>query len=218
MRFSGAYGGFLYARVNTVARFCLDEFDDPHTVWISLKASEKAPDGRWYHPLRHDDGFRSDAVRAALHRATPKAENYAGLWVHAPRRTWYSHRHYALWIDGAARASDFEKVIDSHVRNHPTATREGHPYEKAIRLRSGNELVRATAPRGNHEMDESHGATTTLTTEVGNNVPELGTDPDVRSGRSCDFWWAAMMWADDRIRYSPLGRFQEVAELARDNS
>jgi hypothetical protein len=212
MRFTATHAGFLYARINTVARYCLDEFDDPHTVWLSLTAEAKSQDGKWFHPLRHDDGFRSNAVRQSLYRATPKAENYAGLWLHAPRRTGYSHRHYALWVNGEVTSEDFEPVIRSHVRNHPTATEEGNPPKGAIHVRSSGQLMRLTTRDGNHEKDVAKGSTTALTKEVGNNLPSLGTDPDIREGRYCDFLWAAMLWADDRTQYKPLGRFAEIAD------
>lgn len=210
-RFTKPHGDYLYARLKAVQTHCEREYDNLVTVWLSLTAAEKIDD-KWVHPLRHDDGFRSNSVKQALYRVRKRlnVEDWAGVWLMTPRKTGYSHKHYAIWLDLSEDygirdiREDFQPVIDAHVRSHPTATSAGNPYGKAIQVREG---------------DECEG----LPAEVARNLPEIGPgrgvpSPDVRS--IANGWeyvriWCAFYWYDDRIRQYELGAFQEIAEEAK---
>lgn len=210
-RFTQAHGEYLYARLKAVQTYCEEEYDNLVTVWLSLTAEEKVG-GKWVHPLRHDDGFRSNSVKQALYRVRKRldVEDWAGMWLMAPRKTGYSHKHYALWLDvsedyGIRELQEvFHPVIDAHVRSHPTATSARNPYGKAIQVREG---------------DDCEG----LPAEVARNFPEIGPgrgvpSPDVRS--ITNDWsyvriWCAFYWYDDRIRQYELGEFREIAEEAK---
>jgi len=204
-RFTEPYGKYLYARLKAVQTYCEEEYDNLVTVWLSLTAEEKI-DGKWVHPLRHDDAFRSNSVKQALYRVRKRLDvvDWAGMWLMAPRKTGYSHRHYSLWFDvpnyGIREVREaFHPVIDSHVGNHPTATSDGNPYEKAIRARQGEECQ-------------------TLPGEVAHNLPEVGPSTDVRN--LTQEWafariWCAFYWYDDRIRQYELGEFGDITEEAK---
>jgi len=204
-RFTEPHGKYLYARLSDVHAHCADEWDNLTTVWLSLTADEKDGSGNWVHPLKHDDGFRSNAVKQALYRARRKLDldQWAGLWVMAPRQTGYSHKHYPLWLDCPQSIeqirSAFEPVIDSHVRAHSLASHRGNPYPKAIQVRKDGDCDGILA-------------------EIGRNIPEIGVETDVRNVE--ENWkdaqrWAAFYWHDDRIRQYELGKFQEIADDAR---
>ncbi len=203
-RFTEPHGDYLYARLSAVHSHCV-KWDNLSTVWLSLTADEKDSSGNWLHPLSHDDGFRSDAVRQALYRVRRRLdiEQWAGLWLMAPRQTGYSHKHYALWLDCPQSIeqieSAFEPVVKSHIRNHPTATVEGNPCSQAVQVRKDGDCER-------------------LLPEIGHNIPEIGSETDVRS--LSEEWqyariWAALYWSDDRIRQYELGQFEPIANDAR---
>lgn len=202
-RFTKPHGAYQYARIRAVANYCKENYDNLTTVWLSLSAAEKQS-GKWVHPLEHDDGFRSHAVKQALYRARLNLgiDRWAGLWLMAPRKTGYSHRHYALWIDTeSVSEKDYHPVIDSHVRNHPIATESGNLYGDAIQIRKGCECGSFLA-------------------EIARNLPEIGPgeeipSPDVRSIEGK--WryvqaWCSLYWYMDRIRSYELGSFGEIAE------
>jgi len=205
-RFTEPHGEFLYARLRAVSDYCREEFDGLVTVWITLQADEKSPDGRWYDPLEHDDGFRSDALKQALYRVrrTIDVSRRAGLWLHAPRRTGYSHRHHALWLEvpdvSEVCSEDFGPVVNTHVNNHPTAKEGNNPIDEAVKIRTGEECDGLPA-------------------EIAHNLPEIGPQTDVRS--LSERWeyariWCAMYWWDDRIRGYELGEFKDIADKAKE--
>lgn len=201
-RFTEAHGKYLYARLKAVQTYCEEKYDNLRTVWLSLTAEEKVGQ-KWVHPLRHDDAFRSNSVKQALYRIRKhlNIEDWAGTWLMAPRKTGYSHKHYALWLDvpdyGSQEVQEaFHPVIDAHIRYHPTATSHGNPYDKAIQVREGKECR-------------------TLPGEVAHNLPEVGSSTDVRN--LTQEWafariWCAFYWYDDRIRQYKLGEFRDIAE------
>lgn len=210
-RFTKPHGDYLYARLKAVQTHCEREYDNLVTVWLSLTAAEKIDD-KWVHPLRHDDGFRSNPVRQALYRARKRlaVTDWAGMWIMAPRKTGYSHKHYGLWLNLGDNynineiQTAFHSVIDSHVRSHPTATACGNQYSKAIQLREGE-------------------GCTGLVAEMARNFPEIGPgtsvpSPDVRSIESG--WkyariWCALYSYDNRNRKQSLGDFQKIADNAK---
>lgn len=195
-RFTKPHGDYHYARIKAVSDYCEEHYDPLTTVWLSLQADEKIR-GEWVDPLMHDDGFRSNAVKQSLFRVRKKldVDEWAGCWLMSPRRTGYSHRHYALWINKEVEVSDFHSVIDSHVRNHPTASSEKNQYRDAIQIRQGDEV------KG-------------LPAEIAHNLPEIGASTDVRSVDEARRW-CSMYWFDDRIRFQELGSFREYAEDSR---
>jgi len=203
-RFTEPHGDYLYARLSAVHRHC-EQWSNLSTVWLSLTADEKDESGEWVDPISHDDGFRSSAVKQALYRARGKldVEQWAGTWLIAPRQTGYSHKHYALWLDTEASIEQirqaFEKVVESHIRAHPTATVEGNPCGQAVQVRKDDDCEK-------------------LIPEIAHNIPEIGPETDVRN--LSEKWqyariWCALCWYDDRIRQYELGRFSEIADDAR---
>jgi hypothetical protein len=93
----------------------------------------------------------------------------------------------------------FHPVIDSHVRNHPTATSGGNPHNEAVQVRKDQDC-------------------STLPGEIAHNLPEVGPSVDVRS--LTNEWafaqiWCAFYWYTDRIRQYELGRFGEIAEKGK---
>lgn len=205
-RFTEPHGGYLYARLRAVYRHCKD-WPNLRTVWLSLTADEKRS-GKWVHPLKHDDGFRSSAVKQAVYRARRALDvkQWAGLWLMAPRKTGYSHKHYALLLDVDASVreieSAFSKVVKSHTRAHPYASEKGNPCTQAVQAREGDGCKK-------------------LLPEIGHNIPELGPEVDIRNigeDRQYARIWAALYWHQDRIRQYELGRFSEIADDARDEN
>jgi len=177
-------------------------------VWLSLTADEKNESGEWVHPLRHDDGFRSSAVKQALYRARRRldVEQWAGYWVMAPRKTGYSHKHYAFWLDTVesieAIESAFEGVVKSHISAHPMASADGNPVGQAVQVRRLDDCEK-------------------LLPEIARNIPEIGPDTDVRN--LSEDWqhariWCALYSTDDRVRSYELGQFKGIADDARAES
>jgi len=206
-RFTEPHGKYLYARLRAVHRYCM-KWLNLKTVWLSLTADEKNESGEWVHPLRHDDGFRSSAVKQALYRARRRldVEQWAGVWLMAPRKTGYSHRHYALWLDTEELIEQielaFERVVESHISAHPYASADGNPVDQAVQVRCLDDCEK-------------------LLPEIAHNIPEIGPDTDVRN--LSEDWqyariWAALYSTDDRVRQYELGRFKEIADDARAES
>ena len=219
-RFTLQKAKYRYARVKSAARYCFEHFDRPHTVWLSLTARSRKRDG-WVNPAIHDAGFRSGAVKQALYRSRKKAriDDYAGVWLHAPRTEWYSHKHIALWVDGNVAEEDFHPVIKSHVRNHRYADKSHHQYGDAISIRSPNEYALATpagSSQSNRGIDAERGQTAGLTNEVGDNIPALGANSDIRNCSEGAFMWATMLWALDRKYWQPLGDFKQYADRKKE--
>lgn len=206
-RFTEPHGKYLYTRLKAVHKNCTN-WENLSTVWLSLRADEKDESGNWVDPLWHDDGFRSDSVRQARSRARDALdiEQWAGIWLMTPRKTGYSHKHYALWLDCLADVwqiqEAFEKVVESHIRAHPTATKDGNPLDKAVKVRKEDDCNK-------------------LLPEIGHNIPEIGPDEDIRN--LSEEWqaakmWAAMYWDDDRIRQYELGQYEPIADRAKDEN
>lgn len=215
-RFTRRRAAYRFARAADVERSCIRDYNNPHTVWLSLTAEPKAESGEWVDPLNHDDGFRSNAIRQSLYRVR-REYDHAGVWMHAPRRSWYSHRHVALWLDGEVTESDFHSVVDSHVRNHPAAKGEQHPYDDAVKVRkvTSDDLSRAVDGL-DVEIELSRGCTTALPREIGGNLPALACDWDLRDGPTPARMWAAAMWQNHNRKgrriWSPVGDFSERAD------
>ncbi|WP_144060707.1 hypothetical protein [Salinarchaeum sp. Harcht-Bsk1] len=206
-RFTHSKARYRFAKVADCERYCIREYDDLHTVWLSLNARAKADTGLWYDPLDHYDGFQSGAVSKALRRCIP-SDDYVGVSLHSPRQTGYTHRHVALWIDGTVAQDDFQAFINSFVRNHPTARESDNSPEKAIRVNrvTGNDL--SHLPEGaDSETEAQRGRTTALPREIASNLPAMQVDNDLQQAPCHVRLWASLLWATDKRAWQPLGGY-----------
>lgn len=197
------------------------------TVWLSLVAPEKTPEGDWIHPEEHYNSFREgwDTTMRNLRRTLEEYE-YAGVWLQSARETGYPHRHVALWILGKPEESDFHGVVDSFVRNTPHATEDANPYGEAIKLRRGYSFRQYSPEGGRVELDEQRGTVGALPREIASNVDyhanHARVDEDEREGDvrdtdplegepSPEMLHASLTFEKDGKAWQPLGAFEEWA-------
>jgi len=221
-RFTRPNAEYRRGQVGDVERYCIRNYDDLHTIWLSLNARAKCSEcGRWYHPVDHYEGFNSGAIAKALRRAIPSNE-YVGVSLHSPRKEWYTHRHVALWIDGSATVGDFQSFIDSFIRNHPTAQASDNPYEGAIRINKVTHDDLSYSPKGaNIEAEVKRGRTTALPVEITKNLPAINFTNDLQQAPRNVRMWAGALHAHEKQAWRGLGgysgsRFKKYAKRQKE--
>lgn len=111
-------------------------------------------------------------------------EEYVGVSVLAPKRgarvpqaterEAVSHAHDLLIVPGHIPKDAFDSAIEAHIEHFDGATAEANPPEKAATVEHhiSDEVKTPVTPRGSG-LDALRGDTTTLSQELGNNLPLL---------------------------------------------
>jgi len=124
------YGKRYYAKLKDFERGVDREYQGMTTVMLTFTASHRNAKGGWRCPADHMrdimEGY--NAARKQVHNVLSGVNwEYARVWE--PHESGYGHLHMALFIEDGGRdieAGDFEKVMQSHVRNCGPAGTAAH--------------------------------------------------------------------------------------------
>lgn len=133
------YGRKYYARNKALERQMLANFDNPHTCMLTFSGSSKNANGEWRCPVDHINDVL-DGVQQALktlrnvmdgdlsYSISDRVTEWHYALVVEPHKSGYGHVHLALFVDGEIEKSDFERVIDTHLRHCDIAGKDAHDY------------------------------------------------------------------------------------------
>jgi hypothetical protein len=168
-----------YRRIVNTCRMCQQEYDDLHTVMLSLRLSPTT--NHWLPP-----GIMFDAVwdawrKRAKDRLRRFLDKNAGRWeyVEVIAGTDYfasPHYHIYVWVDGAVKPSDFEHVVDAYVADCPFAPDDGtgHDIEgRAVIVRGPDDQEYATDHAVRDDLNAEHGVPTKGAVYVAGQIPNL---------------------------------------------
>ncbi|WP_266075747.1 hypothetical protein [Haladaptatus caseinilyticus] len=205
-----------HGRTKDVERYCIENFENLTTVWLTFKIPEKTVGGSWRNPIAHIREFEQgyDSVYSSLyHRLKTRDDyEYAGVRLFASRRTGYTHMHVALWVNAELSREYFEPVVDNFVNNAQTATMEDNPYDKAIRIRNVSDSDVQLEQSGNTDVDRKRGATTKLPSEVSGNLDVLNRYEDTTDSPSAELLHATALFEAGKKAWNPFGSFNEIAD------
>ena len=127
------YGKRYYAKLKDFERGVERSLEGLTTVMLTFTASHRNAKGGWRCPADHMrdimDGY--DAARKQLHQTlSGRNWEYARVWE--PHESGYGHLHMAVFIEDDGKeveAGDFDKVMQSHVRNCGPAGSDAHAVE-----------------------------------------------------------------------------------------
>lgn len=139
-----------YAKLNDLVDGLEDEYTTVTTVMLSLTASSTTEDGYARAPVDHfmDVQASNDPVRAALDRVLDD-RRFERIVLPEQHESGYTHLHWGVLVEGRVEVEDFRPVIESHVRNCPTAEWDGHeidpdnPKQSAVSVREEGESLPA---------------------------------------------------------------------------
>jgi len=148
-----AYGRHRYKRYPHLCvadRQLRKRYDDVTTVMITRRLSP-IEDSHWMPPLKIDKQLHDSTVCRSVRRAWARvldAYQFEYAAVSAPTSTAATpHQHIYLWIDdpdNQITASDFDPVLQKHLKHCPNAYPEDHEY--ADDGRDGTITVRHEPP------------------------------------------------------------------------
>lgn len=144
-RFTPEYREMLYAKAQSLERGLRDRWGSLlHTAMLSLTASSEDAHGNPRPPVEHHrDLFSSwEAVRRDLHR-TLDGREWEYLAILEPHESGYVHVHIGVFVKGPVVAEQFQSVLDTHVRNCPTASRSAHKLHEQVEVRQASHPSRA---------------------------------------------------------------------------
>lgn len=130
--FSKNYAKKQYARFCSLEDGVAEEFENPTTIMLSFTASNRFDDGSYRPPVDHINEIARvwrNNVRQQLKYTVEEKMNiddWAYGTVIEPHKSGYAHPHVAVFIDGDCEASDFQSVINTHVKHCEFAQHAAH--------------------------------------------------------------------------------------------
>jgi hypothetical protein len=138
-RFNETYANNRYGEAMGGAYVLQREFDDLHTVMITLKAYQynANDEGHAYVDHLHDLLASNDAVLDALryHLGKKRGLRFGRLSVIQPHRSGHAHIQHGLWIDGPVPREALQPAVDAHLRHCPVAREQDHEGDTITRYR-----------------------------------------------------------------------------------
>lgn len=129
-----SYGDKYYARLKAFERQVVKEFDEPHSVMLTFSGSSRNANGGWRCPADHlrdiIESGRPDRGRGVYHtlRSVLKGRRWEYALVVEKHQSGCGHVHCAVFVDGEVAESEFQSVIDAHLRQCEIAGWEAHDY------------------------------------------------------------------------------------------
>lgn len=112
-----------------VDRYIQQEFDDLHTVILTLRGNQYNANGGFRCPIDHYDELLqpNNSVRDTLnyHLDNP----HARLTVLGEQKHGYAHVHWFFWTEGRPDREPFMRALHAHLRNSPIALETEHPTD-----------------------------------------------------------------------------------------
>ena len=216
-----------FARILDGDREIRERYDNCSTAFVTLTASgykfgtHYAPidhyydlDRSWTVPAEQIPGRESDKHPIYQHLNGSGFEyEYVRIdGVHDGQKQissvsnnqYYAHRHILIYLDKVITADVLKNVlypiVDKHIKYCPSASREQHPYENAIRW--DNDPSEGLKPIG--KEDRARGLVTPAARDIASHLP------DVRSGSTADRQLASMMYAVNKRSWSDSTGFREA--------
>lgn len=168
-----------YRRIVNTCRMCQREYDNLHTVMLSLRLSPTS--NHWRPPVTMFDmvfdawrNGASDRLRRLLNK---KADRWEYVAVIAGTDPFASpHYHIYLWVDGTVRPSDFEHVVDAYVKDCAFAPDDGASHDiegKAVTVRGPDDQEYATDHAVRDDLNAERGVPTKGAVYVAGQIPNL---------------------------------------------
>lgn len=174
-----------------VDRHLQNEYDDLHTVSLTLRGNQYNAAGGFRCPIDHYDEVTASNgnVRDALnhHLDVP----HVRLTVLGAHKQGYIHPHWFFWCDGRPSREPFIRALQAHLRNSPVALAHEHDPEDAI------EIQRAD-PDPKYDYSDSDTYVTRLVHEASSQLP--WPDHDLLDAEPHDRRAASILWAKHYAR------------------
>ncbi len=128
------YGDRYYARLKAFERQIVKEYDEPHSVMLTLSGSSENANAGWRCPADHlrdvVESWRPNRGRGVYHtlRYVLDGKRWEYAIVIEKHRSGYGHVHCAVFVDGKVSKEDFHSVIDAHLRTCEIAGADAHDY------------------------------------------------------------------------------------------
>lgn len=128
------YGDRYYARLKAFERQIIKEYDDPHSVMLTLSGSSRNANDGWRCPADHlrdvVESWRPSRGRGVYHtlRYVLDGRQWEYAIVVEKHLSGYGHVHCAVFVDGEVTESEFHSVIDAHLRKCEIAGADAHDY------------------------------------------------------------------------------------------
>jgi hypothetical protein len=127
-----------YAELGNVDRWCQQNFDNLHTVWMTLNGGKR----------NEGNGFRcgldfmneilasQEKVRARIN--THLDNRFARFTVLGAHKHGYPHVHWGFYVEGHPSREPFMRALHAHLDNSPVAVEAHHPPDDAISIEPAN--------------------------------------------------------------------------------
>jgi len=168
-----------YRRIVNTCRMCQQEYDNLHTVMLSLRLSPIS--NHWRHPVTMFDtvwdAWHNRAYDKFRRLLNKKGDQWEYVAVIAGTEPYASpHYHIYAWVDGAVKPNDFEHVVDTYVEDCAFAPDDGAGHDikgRAVTVRGPSDQEYATDDVIRDDLNAERGAATKGAVYVATQIPNL---------------------------------------------
>ena len=196
-----------YNRVMSTDRMCQRDYDDLHTVLISLRISPTQGDFWLPHVTMMEavyQALRRRAMGQLRRDLDSTTEDWEYVAVIAGTEHFATpHYHLYMWVDGQVEADDFEGVVDDFVEDCEYAPDNG----RGNRIEDGAVTVRGPDTQGfatekvRQDLLKERGPATKGAVYVATQIPNL-THPDMATDAQLEHGAAADAFGHTAVSFS----------------
>ena len=210
-----------YRQILQGERAFLDRAENPHTILLTLTCPLRDSDGTLHRPAERHLSIKEgwDHARKKLRYELGRKRNldYEYAWVmgasNEGRAIGSTHLHVEVLVDGQVSTDTLAPVLGKYIDKNPLASKQEHPPGEAIKVRSveGADLK----PIG--KKDVELGEVSPAARYIGDHLPAIGCEQDVREASPEKLRHEALLWACNSRSFGtssgyPSGQEAEAGE------
>lgn len=167
-----------YSRVLNTDRRCQRDYDDLHTVLVSLRI-QPVRSGQWLPPITMMDAVYQALRRRAMDRLRRQLSDMEWEFVAVIAGTDHfatPHYHLYLWVDGEVTPQDFSGMVDAFVEDCRFAPDDGtgnRIEDGAVTVEGPDDRTLATDNAARRDLNEKRGAPTAGAVYVASQIPNM---------------------------------------------
>lgn len=185
-----------YGRVVNTDRICQRDYDDLHTVLLSLRI-RPVRSGQWLPPVTMMNAvyqaLRSRAMDRLRRQLSGKEWEYVAV-IAGTEHFATPHYHLYTWVDGEVKPQDFGGVVDAFVEDCEFAPDDGtgnRIEDGAVTVEGPATRTLATDNAVRRDLNEERGAPTAGAVYVASQIPNMAqadqaTDAQLEHGAVAD--------------------------------
>jgi hypothetical protein len=176
-----------YAELGNVDRWCQQNFNNLHTVWMTLNGDKRNDGGGWRCGLDFTNELLQSNGKVGTRINTHLDNRFARFTVLGAHKHGYPHVHWGFYVEGRPSREPFMRALHGHLNNSPVAVEAHHP-DDAISIEQAN-------PDSQYDRSDTDVPVTRLMREASSQLlwPDSGVDVSDAPAHKRRF--ATLLWA-----------------------